>query len=101
MTVSSVTKSSYLERDEQCDCLDRVVPAVHVVAHEQVVGVRGPAPDAEQLHQVVELAVHIAAYRHWTFYLLHVRLLSQNLLSLETNGKITLNYSWFEKWSER
>lgn len=31
-------------------------------AHEQVVGVGDVAPNAEELHQIVELAMYIAAY---------------------------------------
>jgi hypothetical protein len=41
--------------DEERHRLDRVVPAVDVVAHEQVVGVGRRAADAEQLEEVVEL----------------------------------------------
>lgn len=40
----------------------RVVAAVHIVAHEQVVGVWAGASDAEQLQQVLELAVDVAAH---------------------------------------
>ncbi len=42
-----------------------MVAAVHVVAHEQVVGVGGGAADAEQLQQVLELAVDVAAHLQW------------------------------------
>ena len=41
-----------LERDEQRRRLDRVVAAVDVVAHEQVVRVRRGPADAEQLEEV-------------------------------------------------
>lgn len=73
---------AHLERDEQRDRLDRVVAAVDVVAHEQVVGVGAAAAYPEQLHQVVELAVHVTTNGHRAFHLLHVRLLRQYLLSL-------------------
>ena len=43
----------HLERDEERHRLDRVVAAVDVVAHEEVVGVGRVATDAEQLGQVV------------------------------------------------
>ena len=42
-----------LERDEQRRRLDRVVAAVDVVAHEQVVRVRRGPADAEQLEEVL------------------------------------------------
>ena len=43
----------HLERDEQRRRLDRVVAAVDVVAHEEVVRVGGRAPDAEELEEVL------------------------------------------------
>ena len=58
-----------LERDEEGDSLHAVVAPVHVVPHEEVVGVRGLATDAEQLHQVVELTMNIPADCYWTFHL--------------------------------
>ena len=58
-----------LEGDEEGDRLHAVVAPVHVVPHEEVVGVRGLAADAEQLHQVVELTMHIPADCYWTFHL--------------------------------
>ena len=63
---------AHLERDKQCHGLHRVVAAIDIVAHEQVVGVRRVAADFEQLHEIVELAVHVAAHRHRTLDLLHV-----------------------------
>lgn len=73
---------SYLKSDEQCDSLYAVVAAVDVVAHEQIVGVRRAPADAEQLHQIVELAVDVPADCHRAFHLLHVGLFSQDLLCL-------------------
>ena len=43
----------HLERDEERDGLDRVVPSVDIVAHEQVVGVGRVATDPEEFRQVV------------------------------------------------
>ena len=60
---------SDLESQEEADSLHAVVAAVHVVPHEEVVGVRGLATDAEQLHQVVELTMNIPADCYWTFHL--------------------------------
>ena len=58
-----------LEGDEESHGLHAVVAPVHVVPHEEVVGVRGLATDAEQLHQVVELTMNIPADCYWTFHL--------------------------------
>ena len=79
-----------LERDEQGDRLNRVVPTVDVVAHEEVVGVGGVAADAEEFGEVVlmsrstrkcvdrqaeethELTMDIPADRHRTPYRLDI-----------------------------
>ena len=58
-----------LEGDQEGDGLHAVVAPIHVVPHEEVVGVRGLATDAEQLHQVVELTMNIPADCYWTFHL--------------------------------
>ena len=63
---------AYFQCDEQSDCLDTVVAAIDVVAHEEVVGVRGLTANLEQLAQVVELAMDVAADRHGRTHLLHV-----------------------------
>lgn len=42
-----------LEGHEQRDGLDRVVPSVDVVAHEEVVGIWRVAADAKELGEVV------------------------------------------------
>ena len=52
----------HLQTQQQQKALQRIEAAVHKVAHEQVVGVRDVAAHAKQFHQVVELAVDVAAY---------------------------------------
>lgn len=52
------------EAEQEEEGLERVEPAVDKVAHEEVVRVGDVAADAEELHQVVELAVDVAAYCH-------------------------------------
>jgi len=64
-----------------------VVATIDIVAHEQVVGVGRLSADLEQLHEVVELAVDVAANCHRTLHFLNVRLLRQNLASLTTKPK--------------
>ena len=51
----------HLEGQEQQKGLHAVEAAVHEVPHEEVVGLRAVAPNLEQLHEVVELAVDVAA----------------------------------------
>ena len=50
------------EAEEKQEGFERVKAAVDEVAHEEVVGIRHVATDSEELHQVVELAVDVAAY---------------------------------------
>lgn len=57
----------------------RVVTTIHVVTHEQVVCVRGLSADAEQLEQVVKLAVQVAHQSDWRPNRLHVGLRDENL----------------------
>ena len=71
-----------LESDEEGDGLHAVVASVHVVPHEQIVGVRRLAPDLEQLHEVVELTVDISTNRDGTLDCLYVALFGQDLLGL-------------------
>lgn len=61
-----------LEGDEQGDSLDRVVAAIDVVSHEEVVGLGRLAANLEQLQQVVELAVDVTANGHRGRDCLHV-----------------------------
>lgn len=60
-----------------------LVPAVDVVTHEEVVGLRGLAADAEQLDQIVELAVDVTAHSDRAAHALHVGFLHQHLASLQ------------------
>lgn len=72
----------YLKRNQESNCLHRIVTSVNIVSHEEVVGVWRLAPDLKQLHQVMELTVDISTHRHWTSHLLHIGLLCQDLLCL-------------------
>ena len=50
------------EAEEEQERFEGVEATVDEVAHEEVVGVRHVAANAEEFHQVVELAVDVAAY---------------------------------------
>lgn len=52
---------SNLQRHQQRNSLQAVVPAVDVVSHEEVVGVGAGTADSEELLEVVILTVDIAA----------------------------------------
>ena len=66
------------ECDEQRNRLDAVVAAVHVVAHEQVVGFRRRAADFEEFDEIVELSVNVSADRDGTLDSRDILLLGQN-----------------------
>lgn len=55
---------AYFEGDQEQEGLDAVVASVHVIAHEDVVGVWRLASYSEELQQVFELAVNIPADLH-------------------------------------
>ena len=74
---------AYFECNHECHDLHRVVSSVDVVPHEQVVCVGRLSPNTEELHQVVELAMHVPTYCHWTLDFLNVGLFCKNLLRLK------------------
>jgi len=63
------------EGDEESDGLHRIVASIHVIAHEQVIRIRTLTAYLEQLHEVVKLAMDIAADGDGTSDFLHVGLL--------------------------
>ena len=81
---SNSVGEAHLEGDEESDGLDRVVTTIDVVAHEEVVSVRGLSSDLEQLAQIVELTVDVTADGHGGAHLLHVRLIDQNFFRLKS-----------------
>ncbi|KAL9581969.1 MAG: hypothetical protein Q9212_003570, partial [Teloschistes hypoglaucus] len=56
---------SDFEAEEEEEAFEGVEPPVDEIAHEEVVGVWDVSADSEELHQVVELAVDVAAYCYW------------------------------------
>ena len=66
----------YLQCHKKRHRLDRVVPTVHIVSHEEVVSIRAVSPNTEQLHQIMELTVDISTHRYWALDFLNIGLLS-------------------------
>ena len=62
-------EENYLESNQQGDGLHTVVSSVHIISHEEIIGVGTLPSDPEQLHQVMKLAVNIATHCHGTFHL--------------------------------
>ena len=65
-------REAHLECNKKRHSLNTVVAAIDVVAHEQVVGVRGLSTNLEQLTQVMELTMDVTANCHRSAYLLNV-----------------------------
>ena len=71
----------YLETHQKCERLETIVTPVHIVAEEDVIHlVWEPARRAEELQQVVELPVDVAADGYRGPHGLDVGLLHQELL---------------------
>lgn len=112
----------HLERDEERDGLDRVVPSVDIVAHEQVVGVGRVATDPEEFRQVVllsqrgkgsavlvrsplgsggrtdELTVNVTADSHGASDRLNVRLFDQDFSCLRREESLVSGWSTSSRW---
>ena len=87
---------SNFERNEESDCLDGVVPAIDVIAHEEVVSVGSfasnarnrsfTAPESDQIpeefHEIVELTVNIATNSYRTSHFLDVPFMGEDFLRL-------------------
>ena len=69
LSVERFADKDYLESYEQADGFNTVVASVNIVPHEEIIGIGALASDPEQLHQVMELAVHIATNCNWAFHL--------------------------------
>uniref|UniRef100_M4C2T4 Uncharacterized protein n=1 Tax=Hyaloperonospora arabidopsidis (strain Emoy2) TaxID=559515 RepID=M4C2T4_HYAAE len=71
---------THFQRHEQRDTLERVVPAVDVIPHEEVVRIRTRAAYPEELQEVVKLSVNVATDRDGTLDWLDIRLAREDLL---------------------
>lgn len=69
----SVSKAN-LECNQQCHCFDRVVAAIDVVTHKQIVCVWRLTSDAEQFFQIVKLPMNVSANGNWSSHHRHIRL---------------------------
>ena len=67
------------EAEEEEEAFKRVESAVHEIAHEEVVGFRHISSHPKELHEVVELAVYVAAYCDWSIDLNDVSFFDQQL----------------------
>ncbi len=74
---------AHLERKQQQERLHRVEAAVDEIAQEEVIGLGTHAAVLEELHEVEELAVDVAADGDGRIHMLHITLFDQDLARLE------------------
>lgn len=68
-----------LQGKKQRNSLDRIIPSVDVIAHEEEAHKGRPPSNGEELHQIMELSVDVSANSHWGLHRLHIPLFDQNL----------------------
>merc|ERR1719422_243382 len=68
----------HFEGQQQQKCFDAVEPAIHKIAHEQVVRVWAVPSNLEQFDQIIELPVDVTADRHGRIHTLDIALLHEN-----------------------
>jgi len=73
---------AHLQRHQQCHSSHGVISPVHIVPHEQVVGLRGLASDPKKLEQIGVLSVNVSANGHRTSNRLHIFLVRQYFFGL-------------------
>ena len=79
-----------LQSDKKCHCLYRVITAIDVITHEQVVGVGGLSSNFEELSKVMELSMNIATDCDRCSYLLDIGFINQDFFCL-CESQITIS----------
>lgn len=88
------TQNSYpgwiadLEGNQKSHRFHRVIAPIHIVTHEKIICVWNFTSNSKQLHQVMELTVHVSTNGHWRLHWLDICFLYKNLLGLHTGIKI-------------
>ena len=84
--ISSEDRNSVLvanfQTDKEGHSLDRVIPTVDIITHEQVVGVRWLASNFKEFSEIMELTMDITTNCDWCSYLLDIRFIYQNFFCL-------------------
>lgn len=68
-----------LECEKTSEGLQRIIPAIHEIAHEYVIGVWNGSTTTKQLLQIIELTVDIATNRHGRGHGLNIGLFQQKI----------------------
>ena len=85
--ISSEDRNSVLvanfQTDKEGHSLDRVIPTVDIITHEQVVGVRWLASNFKEFSKIVELTMDVTTNCDRCSYLLDIRFIYQNFFCLK------------------
>jgi len=86
---------------EQRDGFQRVVSAIDIIAHEQIIGFRTRASNAKKFRQIVKLAVNVTADCHRGAYWLNVAFVAKNFLGLFEKKELKTRISNEQKGNQR
>merc|ERR1712216_165040 len=70
------------EQHEKRETFKAIISTIHIVTHEDVVGVWHLASLVEQLQQIVELSMYVTTHGHRRRHRLHIRLLYQDFFHI-------------------
>lgn len=76
------------QRDEQRDSFHGIVTSIHIITHEEIVGVRARSADSENFHEIVKLCVDVTAYYNRRADCLHVGLVFEDFACLTGIGRL-------------
>lgn len=68
---------SYFKAKKEKKRLERVKASINKIAHKQIICIRYVTAHSKQLHEVMELSMYIAAYRHRRIYSHYIPLFYQ------------------------
>ena len=71
---------THFERQQKADSFEGIVPTVDIVPQKQVIGVGNLPTYFKELHQIIELPMHIPAQEHRRAHIHHVGFVSEDLL---------------------
>ena len=85
---------SDLKTNHKRDGLNRIIASVHIISHEEIIILWQLTTNSEQFNQIMELAVDVTTYGHWSTYWFHIFFVNQNLLCFFTQSLNTVFWQW-------
>lgn len=81
---------------KQRDGFERIVAAVDVIAHKQIVSLRTVPSDSKKLGKVIELTVNVTANGYRTANRLDVALFSKNFFCLDDKYSLVMQFKKYK-----